>query len=514
MRLAELKEPSVLILGLGVEGRSTLRYLRAAYPAKTLGVADRLPLEKLAPETKQFIERDSRIRLHFGDGYLGSLAGFDVIVKSPGIPVTCSAYRRALAAGKQFTSHTALFLANFSGMVIGVTGTKGKSTTASLLHSILKTEFPDAQLVGNIGVPPLDLLPPLAAKREQETRNSTAESENPWEDSNRIERTLSSLGPLASSPPRPTGPIVVYELSSHQLVGLRQSPHIAVLLNIVPEHLDYYESFEQYVAAKENITRFQTARDFLVYDFDHDLPRQIAARSKAQGVACSLVQAGRHVPTCFLFEDRIIYRSESAEEDVVSVRDIRLPGKFNLINVAAAVAAGKLAGVPAPQIGQAIRNFQPLEHRLECAGAYGGVTYYNDSIATVPEATIAALDTLGNDVETVLLGGMDRGLDFSALAKRLLGSDVRTVVLFPPSGVRIWKAISEQASTTSSLPRHFFANTMEEAARIAQAQTTKGKICLLSPASPSFGLFRDYRERGEAFKRLVREGDVVRGEKG
>jgi len=510
MRLAELEDPSVLILGLGVEGRSTWRYLRAAYPEKTLGVADRLSLEKLPPETKQLIERDSRIRLHLGDGYLGSLADYEVIVKSPGIPVTCSAYRRALAAGKHVISHTALFLANFTGTVIGVTGTKGKSTTASLLHSIIKSEFPNARLVGNIGVPPLDLLPLLEGIRQQGTGSGEQEKGSRPQVSNRIEETIFSPRPLASSPPDPAAPIVVYELSSHQLVGLRRSPHIAVLLNIVPEHLDYYETFEQYVAAKENITRFQTVRDFLVYDFDHELPRQIAGRSKAKVVACSLIQAGRSVPTCYLFEDSIVFRSESVEEKLVAVRDIRLLGKFNLINVAAAVAAARLAGVPAPKIAPAVRNFQPLEHRLEHVGAYGGVTYYNDSIATVPEATIAALDALGNDVETVLLGGMDRGLDFTGLAMRLLGSSIKTVILFPPSGVRIWNAISEQATTISALPQHFFANTMEEAVRIAQAQTGKGKICLLSPASPSFGLFRDYRERGEAFKRLVRNGERAR----
>ena len=480
MKIADLQDKSVLILGLGLEGRSTLRYLRAAFPEKTLGLADQQPIEKLPSENLQLIERDPCLRLHLGDGYLESLADYEVIVKSPGIPVTISEYRRAVQAGIEITSQTALFFANFPGTIIGVTGTKGKSTTASLLHSILKRSFPDAVLVGNIGVPPLDVL----GKSEQRTGN---------------------------------GQIVVYELSSHQLEGLRQSPQIAILLNIVPEHLDYYESFEQYVAAKENITRFQGGRDYLIYDSDHDLPRQIAARSQACGLACSLEE--QRTPGCFLSGDSIVYRPALGEEEkVVAIRDVRLLGRFNLMNVAAAVAAARVVGVPASEIPEAIWNFQPLEHRLERVGTYGGVTYYNDSIATVPEATIAALDTLGKDVETILLGGTDRGLDFSDLAARLLRSGIKTVILFPPSGQRIWKAFCEQAAASDEptarksarrgypLPQHFFVSTMEEAVALAKQRTGKGKICLQSPASPSFGLFRDYRERGEAFKRLVREG--------
>ena len=475
MKLAHLKHKSVLILGLGVEGRSTWRYLRAAFPEQLLGVADRLPMERLSPEFLQEVERDSRLRLHLGEDYLSCLDDYDVIVKSPGLSVTIPAYRQSLAAGQQITSQTALFFANFAGTINGITGTKGKSTTASLLYAILKSSFPNTYLIGNIGVPALDVLPLTNAETK-----------------------------------------IVYELSSHQLEGLRQSPHVAVLLNIVPEHLDYYENFEQYVAAKENITRFQTPADFLIYDSDHDLPTQIASRSRAQGIACSLQQSRK--PGCFLSGDALIYSPPLGQaETVAAVQDVRLPGRFNLINVAAAAAAGRLAGVPAAEIAEAVRNFQPLEHRLEYVGTYADIAYYNDSIATVPEAVIAALDTLGQDVETILLGGADRGLDFSELAKRLIRHKIKTVILFPPSGERIRRALDElmemapgapsagkKAPVGHPHPKQFFAGGMEEAVDLARQHTGNGKICLLSPASPSFGLFRDYRDRGEEFKRLVR----------
>jgi UDP-N-acetylmuramoylalanine--D-glutamate ligase len=465
MKIAELRDKTILILGLGQEGRSSLQYLRAAFPEKPLGVADQLPLEKLPPEVQTLLREDSRVQAHLGLGYMASLAAYDVIVKTPGFPVIHPDYQRAVKAGKIITSQTAIFFANFTGMIVGITGTKGKSTTASLIHAILTRAFSDTQLLGNIGKPALDLLPQLHSDS-----------------------------------------IVVYELSSHQLEGLRQSPHIAVLLNIVPEHLDYYASFDEYVAAKVNITRFQTDEDFLVYDADHDIPRRISLGSPARKIPCSVE---RPLPSgCFPYNEWICYRMGWHEqEDVVEQYKIRLPGAFNLANVVPAVAVGKLLGVPTKEIADAVHSFKPLEHRLELVGTYDGVTYYNDSIATVPEAAIAALDALTGQVETVLLGGYDRGLDFSGLAKKLLWSEVKTLILFPTTGARIWKAVCDVDAAAASSLRHFFVDSMEEAVRLAKQHTSPGMACLLSPASPSFGLFRDYRERGERFKQLVRESE-------
>ena len=428
-----------------------------------MGVADQRSSDRFTVETRHWIEQDHALTTHFGEGYLGSLTQYDVIVKAPGISVTLPAYRDAIANGKQITSQTAIIFDNFPGTIVGITGTKGKSTTATLIYDMVRKSFPDTHLVGNIGSPPLDLL----SRATEDTK-------------------------------------FVYELSSHQLEGLRKSPHIAVLLNIVPEHLDYYESFNQYVDAKENITRFQNERDYLIFDSDYELPARIADRSKAQLLPCSLEASLKD--GCFLDGEWVIYRSSKVEERIVPRKDVTLIGKFNLINVAAAVAAAKVAGVSTANIAEAVREFRPLEHRLEHAGEFGGVTYYNDSIATVPEATIAALDSLGDKVETVLLGGTDRGLDFSGLAKRVVGSSVKTIVLFPPSGERIWRAMREAAKADAPLPLHFFASSMDEAVALAKRNTTKNRICLLSPASPSFGMFRDYKERGEAFKRLIRDG--------
>ena len=463
MKFAALETPSVLILGLGQEGLSTLGFLRQRFPAKRFGVADRAEFDGLSARAKDLIRAQSgRLHLHLGADYLNSLADYDVIIKSPGIPPTQPAIQRAEALGK-LTSHTALFFSNCGGTIIGITGTKGKSTTAALTHAILRNGGIDARLVGNIGRPPLDIFADTDART-----------------------------------------VFVYELSSHQLEGLRQGPHIAVLLNIMPDHLDYYPSFEHYVRAKLNMARYQSAGDYLIYNAESARLSRAAADSRAQTIPFSAQR--RLEQGCFVSSDRILFRSETGhDEPLLAVKDIPLPGQFNLPNVLAAVATGRLLGVKTEHLLRAVRNFQTLEHRFELLGPYHGITFYNASLATVPEATLAHLDTLGPDVQTVLLGGYDRHLDFSELAGRLVNDRIKNLILFPTSGRRIWGAVrAQQAEPPSRHPRAFFVDSMEQAVRLAYAHTEPGKICLHSPASPSFGLFKDYQERGGLFKDYVR----------
>jgi UDP-N-acetylmuramoylalanine--D-glutamate ligase len=465
MRLDQLREKSILVLGLGLEGASALRFLRARFPQARLGAADKNSFEQLSGSVRALLEADPAIERRLGPDYLDALGDYDVILKSPGIPVILPQYQQAVRAGKLITSPTAIFFANFPGLIVGITGTKGKSTTSSLIAAILLKQFPETLLLGNIGSPALDAFPALLDKRDA---------------------------------------VVVFELSSHQLEGLRQSPHIAVLLNVVPEHLDYYASFEQYVDAKENIARFQGELDWLVFDADHEIPQRVAAASRARRVPVS-TRAPRE-GGCFVFDDWIACASPGRQpEVVVRLDEIPLLGEFNRINVAAAVAVGRVLGVRTADIAEAVRQFNPLPHRLERVGEFGGITFYNDSISTVPEAAAGALDALAGGVETVLLGGHDRHVGFAVLADTLIQRRVKTLILFPPTGRRIWQAVCDRDSAAASGMRHFFVESMEEAVRLARAHTSPGKIVLLSPASPSFGLFRDYRERGDRFKQLVQE---------
>ncbi len=461
--LSELAGARVLILGLGREGVATYQFLRAEFPDKEIGLADRLQIDRLDPQAQRAIAADGKAITHFGEGYLASLDRYEVVIRSPGVPLITPAIAAAARAGVRVTSQIEIFLANYAGMTIGVTGTKGKSTTASLIHAILRAGGLDSHLVGNIGVPALNL--------------------------------LRSIGPRSYA---------VIELSSYQLDGIHRSPHIAVLLNIVPEHLDLHGGFENYVRAKQNITRFQTAGDVLIYNAMYPIPRKIADLTRAQRVGFALEPAP--ALRVFLERNHIMHRRDDGEiETIMAADEIALPGRFNLHNALAAIAVGRVLGVQREAVAAAVRAFKPLAYRLECVGTFNGITFYDDPLATIPEATIAALDALGSGVATVMLGGFDRGVDMDKLAQRLRRSQVRTLILFPPSGTRIWQAIKREYGERAALPKSFFTADMGAAVSLAYENTPKGRICLHSPASPSFGLFRDFAERGDLFRRYVRE---------
>ncbi len=425
----------IAILGFGREGQDTFLFLRKLFPKKVLGIAD---------ERKIKIKfSKSKINLHLGRNYLKALKNYDLVIKSPGIPFK-KLPKSDLA---KITTQTDIFFQNCPGKIIGVTGTKGKSTTSSLIYQILKKGGVKAKLVGNIGKPVLT--PLLKAKKSD---------------------------------------VFVYELSSHQLYNLKRSPQIAVILNIYPEHLDYYRSFREYANVKANIARYQSKKDYLIYNYLDPIVKKISRKSLA--------------------------------------KKLPIKGKYYRLNIAAAKRVGEIFKIPRKTIQEAVKRFKPLPHRLEFVGKFKGIEFYNDSLSTIPETTIEALDFLGDRVQTLILGGFDRGLDFQKLAERIVESNIKTLILFPTTGKRIWKEINivryfatrkmlhnvivrhlSKSSGKKNKPdlRHFFVKDMEETVSLAYRYTEKGKICLLSPASPSFGLFKDYAERGDLFKKLVKK---------
>lgn len=461
---------TIVILGFGVEGQQTLSFLRKHFPKKLIAIADVHLPDELDVSSQKMVKVDQRLCLHLGHNYLSSIINYNLIFKTPGISSDLPEISRAKSLGSEVISQTSLFFSLCKNPVVGVTGTKGKSTTTALIHTILTNSGKKAYLVGNIG-PKLGGDSPLLC-----LDNATSDA------------------------------IFIYELSSFQLEGITGSPNIAILLNIVPEHIDYHGGFEQYVRAKENITRYQDASRILIYNASSELVNAIAQKTKAKLFPYAI---DRELKTgCFVSGNNIIYSPKSENKEIIlTTHEVEkiLPGRFNLNNVLPAIAAAKLIGVPTNKIISGIRSFHSLKDRFEYVGAFRGIHFYNAAIATVPEATIAHLETLHPKVTTVFLGGYDRGIDYSKLAIYILRkSSINTLVLFPNSGYRILDSILLAADGKQDLPKYYFVDNMEQAVQIAYKNTLPGFICLNSPASPSRGgLFKDYTERGQMFRDWV-----------
>ena len=404
-----LKDKKIAILGFGIEGKSSFRFIRKLLPDKHLAIHDK----------EIFDINDSNTTVIFGDNYLQNLNDYDIILKTPGISFTNINY---YIEPEKISSQTALFLQYYGKQTIGITGTKGKSTTASLIYHILKNNHKKTILAGNIGVPFFDIIENM----EDET-------------------------------------LVIAELSAHQLEFVRHSPHIAVLLNLYQEHLDHFNSFSSYVQAKLNITKYQNDHDILLYNQDDEW-------------ITKLLSQHNFTREFFSFSNQNKYH--------------------------AAITTCKLLNISDAAIETALTTFIPLEHRQEFVGEKHGIRFYNDSIATVPEATIYALQTL-NEVNTLLLGGFDRGIDYAVLYDYLDKNPVENIVFMGPAGKRMkteWESrdVARNVSAT-----YIVEDDMQKIIRFAIMNTQKGKICLLSPAAASYDQYTNFEERGKLFKQCV-----------
>ena len=441
---------SVVVVGYGREGRSVHRFLLSAGLATEVAIADRNPVQPVAPAA----------RVHQGPGYLEHLNPYDTIVRSPGVPTGLPELTAARAAGKCVTSATNIFFERSPGRIVGVTGTKGKSTTSSLTARVLAGGLADVRLVGNIGKPALD------------------DIEGATEDT-----------------------LFVMELSSQQLDDALRSPTVSVVLAVVPEHLDFHGDFEAYLDAKANIVRYQAAGDHVVFNPGHPTAATIAGLSAGTPVRFS--SADRPSLDCYVKEDQIVarYRAGGMAE-IMPASAVPLLGAGNLENVLAAVSVATIFEVPPPVIRAALESFTPLPHRLEFAGERQGIRFYNDSLATIPQAVIHAMKALGGDVTTLIAGGHDRGVSYDELASYLSSSSLRALILFEPVGERLWRAVEATNRGAGRLKR-YDVSSMADAVRVAFEVTPQGGICLLSPGAASFGSFRDYEDRGNQFKALV-----------
>lgn len=413
---------SILILGYGREGRSALDFIRANLPDARVAVADQQTLALDGVETIS------------GDDYLQAIDNFDIAIKSPGVVV--KDYLNAAQKAK-ITSLTDLFLRFCKNTVIGVTGTKGKSTTSSLIQHILHESGKDSILIGNIGKPCFDVL--------DDIRPET---------------------------------IIVFELSSHQLEFVQASPHIAILLNIYQEHFDHYVDAEGYYNAKKNIFHYQDADDVLIYGdiFQHASHEELDA---------------------YPMQKIDIFRDINIPREFIKTN---LLGEHNYYNILAASAACEACGVAQDDILNAVATFNGLPHRLQFVGEFKNIKFYNDSIATAQEAVISAVKAIG-DVDTLILGGMDRGLDYHPLVDFLRGSQVRNIILLPNTIESFDRIFNEAPRSQILIP----VENMEQAVKTAYEITAEHHTCLLSPAAASYGFYKNFEERGTDFCNLVKK---------
>ena len=398
-----LGQESALILGYGREGKASEAYLRSHFPSLTIGIAD----QKDDPE------------------YLKKQEDYDIVIKTPVIPTD--------QVTRQYTTATHFFLKEVPReQIIGITGSKGKSTTSTLIYEMLKAGGEHVRLVGNIGI--------------------------------------SAIEAVEKNPPE-AGELFVFEFSSYQLEDLDVSPHVAVLTSLFPEHLDHHGSEEAYYEAKRNIVRFQEEKDVFVYHGD-----QIGIDAWVKKAGGTTIPAATGLP--------------------FAVTNKSLRGEHNIRNIELAYTVAHMLGVSDEIVEQVVTSFVGLPHRLMYVGTYKDIEFYDDSMSGNPPAAIAALRALPH-VHTIILGGEDRGLDFSELEKELHVHGVKTIILFPDTGERMLR--SEDGFTV------LHTKNMEEAVRFAYAYTPSGKIALLSPASPSYNLFTNFEDRGQQFIEAVKK---------
>lgn len=400
----------VLILGYGKEGKTTEKYLKAKYSHLKIGIADK----------------------SLSSDYLEKQKDYELVIKTPGIP--------ASKVKTSYTTATNIFFAEINNLVIGITGSKGKSTTASLIYQILKAAKRSVHLIGNIGNPSLESLIKLVNKED----------------------------------------VFVMEMSSYQLEDIKFSPQIAVITSLFPEHMDYHGNVDKYFLAKKNILRFQKPTDYFIYNPKFELLNRWAKESVSQAIP-------------------------SISENKINPKTIKLVGEHNIDNIKVAVTVAKLFKVNDQTIHSAIQSFNPLPHRLEFVGEYSRIKFYDDAISTAPESTIAAIKALKN-IGTIFLGGEDRGFDFRNLVDILISYKIANLVLFPASGDKIKSLL---ANYTGYKPKIFETENMEQAVKFAYENSPKHSVCLLSTASPSYSVWKNFEEKGNLFKKFVKKYSLL-----
>ncbi|MDD6316726.1 MAG: UDP-N-acetylmuramoyl-L-alanine--D-glutamate ligase [Clostridia bacterium] len=446
--IESIKDKKVSVIGIGVSNTPLIRLLARAGVHVT---AHDKKLPEQMPELARELE-DLGVRLVLGPDYLSGVDG-DIVFRTPGLRPDVPALQAAAARGAQVTSEMEVFLSLCPATVIAVTGSDGKTTTTTVISELLKAQGYRVFVGGNIGTPLLD-----------RTDEMTKED------------------------------FCVLELSSFQLLTMRQSPHVAVITNLAPNHLDVHKDMDEYIAAKENIFLHQGKNDILVTNLDNDLTVASARRAPGQvrwfsrrDVAYASCTLGAAIQVCGM--------------EVMDASEIRLPGVHNIENYLAAFAA--TADYVDPEVMRRVAmEFGGVEHRLELVRELDGVRYYNDSIASSPSRTIAGLRSFDQKV-ILIAGGYDKHIPYDVLGPEAV-AHVKSLHLCGATEEKIYQAVVNAPGYSSEEMPIAFHKDYEEMLRAIRQEAKAGDVVLFSPASASFDRFPNFMKRGEYFKDLVR----------
>lgn len=438
------KYNNIAIVGFGKEGKSTYKFIRSGLSDIKLTIIDKVNAYEVMPE----VSDDKNIEVIYGEGYLDNLERFDLIFKSPGVSFK-ELDREGLRP--KITSQIEMVLSEVRDNVIGVTGSKGKSTTSSLIHHLIKQQGKKTVLVGNIGVPVFD-----------EVDSYTKDT------------------------------MIVMEMSCNQLEFVDVSPRVGVIVNIFQDHLDTIGTLEHYERAKMNMFLYQKEGDFGIYDKDNEtINRRLKGMEvKSDLFTVSLVDNA----DCYLKDNKVYLDSEY----LIDKDDIKrnILGDHNLKNIMVALKVIKLLGLDVSKAIGDIESFYGLEHRMERVGVFKDITFFNDTIATIPEATILACNTI-TDLDTLIFGGQDRGIDYSEFVQYLNNSNISNFICMPTTGYKMAELLDDTKHNIYKI------ESLEDAVKCAYEVTKKGKSCLLSPAAASYEAFKNFEEKGKKYKEYI-----------
>lgn len=456
VRFKYFQNKKIAILWYGREGKSSLQFLlKIGISPKNITILDGAKkIEGLAASfeyIKNTLSIDPEFNLIFWGKYLDTLNMFDVIIKTPGISLY---HEKVYPYRDKITTQAQLFFDYYQGKIIAVSWTKGKSTTATLTYEILKQAEKTVQLIWNIGNPVLDyldILHPESQKNEY----------------------------------------VVFEVSSYMLEWLKKNNYISILVNIYPDHIDWHNGFENYKNAKLNLlqgSEYNIIRDELCEKkyFDKQRCKDIHAHIFWHTGEYSYKEGFFYVDTHPVFDNH----------------DIILKGEHNMMNISAVLGVCDIMNIEYKVLEETLKTFKGLPHRMEILWTYGGITWIDDAISTTPESTIQAIQTFWKQIDTIFLWGTDRWYVFDDLIKSIVAHGIRNVVLFPDSGKNIFKAIKGKDAGEIKI---FQTDNMKEAVKFAYKNTKTGKICLLSTASPSYSLRKNFEEKGSLFEKYIQE---------